>query len=119
LDSKKIEVGSRIKQLRAAREITLREVGLKLGVAANTVNRWERGESSPTRKNLVALSEMFAVDASWLMFGTTGTNTKNKEDLLIRKIRILSQDQLEAVEKVIDLLIIKEQQGQAVNGECK
>ena len=51
VDSEKTEVGARIKQLRAAQEKTLREIGLELGVAANTVNRWERGESAPTRAN--------------------------------------------------------------------
>lgn len=108
VDSKKVEVGARIKQLRAAQEKTLREVGLEIGVAANTVNRWERGESAPTRANLISLSNLFAVDPSWLMFGITKSNTKNNEEILIRKIRLLSKPQLEAIENMVDLLIGKE-----------
>jgi transcriptional regulator with XRE-family HTH domain len=108
VDSKKIEVGARIKQLRAAQEKTLREVGLELGVAANTVNRWERGESAPTRANLVSLSNLFAVDPSWLMFGITKSNTKNNEEVIIRKIRLLSKEQFDAVETMIELFIGQE-----------
>ena len=108
VDSKKTEVGARIKQLRAAQEKTLREIGLELGVAANTVNRWERGESAPTRANLVSLSNLFGVDPSWLMFGITKSNTKNNEEVLIRKIRLLSKEQFDAVETMIDLFIGKE-----------
>ncbi len=119
VDSKKVEVGARIKQLRAAQEKTLREVGLEIGVAANTVNRWERGESAPTRANLVSLSNLFAVDPSWLMFGITKSNTKNNEEILIRKIRLLSKPQLEAIENMVDLLIGKETEEVSNGTNCK
>jgi|TARA_Y100000401_G_scaffold99029_1_gene87099 transcriptional regulator with XRE-family HTH domain len=115
MDSKKLEVGARIKQLRSAQEKTLREVGLELNVAANTVNRWERGESAPTRANLISLSNLFAVDPSWLMFGITKSNTKNNEEVLIRKIRLLSKQQFDAVETMIDLLAGQEE-GMASDG---
>jgi len=115
LDSKKVEVGARIKQLRKAREMTLREIGFQLSVAANTVNRWERGESAPTRSNLISLSDLFAVDPSWLMFGITNSNTKNNEEVLIRKIRLLSEKQFDAVVTLIDLLA-SEKTEVALNG---
>ena len=105
MSAKKLEVGARVKQLRKAREMTLREVGMKLGVAANTVNRWERGESSPTRANLVAMSDLFAVDPSWLMFGITQSNTKKDEEKLLRKLRLLSDKQYENIESLVDELI--------------
>jgi transcriptional regulator with XRE-family HTH domain len=115
VDSKKIEVGARIKQLRAAQEKTLREIGLALGVAPNTVNRWERGESAPTRANLLSLSNLFAVDPSWLMFGITKSNTKNDEEVLIRKIRLLSNEQFDVVENMIELLIGQESEKEPSN----
>ena len=108
MESTKLEVGGRIKHLRNARQMTLREIGDKLKVAPNTVNRWERGESAPTRNNLIGLSNLFAVDPSWLMFGMTESNTKRSEEALIRKIRLLSEDQYKAVEKIIDCLAIIE-----------
>ena len=105
MDEQENRLGSRIKHLRKARKVTLREVGAELGVAANTVNRWERGESSPTKKNLIALSDLFLVDPSWLMFGKTDSNTRRNEDILIRKIRLLNDEQHVAVEALINLLI--------------
>ena len=118
MSSKKLEVGARVKQLRKAREMTLREVGMKLGVAANTVNRWERGESSPTRANLVAMSDLFAVDPSWLMFGITKSNTKKDEEKLLRKLRLLSAKQYQNIESLVDDLIGSTQEEGENNGRA-
>ena len=118
MSSKKLEVGARVKQLRKAREMTLREVGMKLGVAANTVNRWERGESSPTRANLVAMSDLFAVDPSWLMFGITKSNTKKDEEKLLRKMRLLSDKQYQNIESLVDDLIGSTQEEGENNGRA-
>ena len=118
MSAKKLEVGARVKQLRKAREMTLREVGMKLGVAANTVNRWERGESSPTRGNLVAMSDLFAVDPSWLMFGITKSNTKKDEEKLLRKLRLLSDKQYQNIESLVDDLIGSTQEEGENNGRA-
>ena len=118
MSSKKLEVGARVKQLRKAREMTLREVGMKLGVAANTVNRWERGESSPTRANLVAMSDLFNVDPSWLMFGITKSNTKKDEEKLLRKLRLLSDKQYQNIESLVDDLIGSTQEEGENNGRA-
>ena len=118
MSSKKQEVGARVKQLRKAREMTLREVGMKLGVAANTVNRWERGESSPTRANLVAMSDLFAVDQSWLMFGITQSNTKKDEEKLLRKLRLLTDKQYQNIESLVDDLIGSTQEEGENNGRA-
>ena len=118
MSSKKLEVGARVKQLRKAREMTLREVGMNLGVAANTVNRWERGESSPTRANLVAMSDLFAVDPSWLMFGITKSNTKKDEEKLLRKLRLLSDKQYQNIESLVDDLIGSTQEEGENNGRA-
>ena len=118
MSSKKQEVGARVKQLRKAREMTLREVGMKLGVAANTVNRWERGESSPTRANLVAMSDLFAVDPSWLMFGITQSNTKKDEEKLLRKLRLLTDKQYQNIESLVDDLIGSTQEEGENNGRA-
>jgi len=118
MSAKKLEVGARVKQLRKAREMTLREVGMKLGVAANTVNRWERGESSPTRANLVAMSDLFAVDPSWLMFGITKSNTKKDEEKPLRKLRLLSDKQYQNIESLVDDIIGSTQEEGENNGRA-
>lgn len=98
--------------------MTLREVGMKLGVAANTVNRWERGESSPTRANLVAMSDLFAVDPSWMMFGITQSNTKKDEEKLLRKLRLLTDKQYQNIESLVDDLIGSTQEEGENNGRA-
>ena len=98
--------------------MTLREVGMKLGVAANTVNRWERGESSPTRANVVSMSDLFAVDPIWLMFGITKSNTKKDEEKLLRKLRLLSDKQYQNIESLVDDLIGSTQEEGENNGRA-
>jgi hypothetical protein len=49
------------------------------------------------------------------MFGITKSNTKNDEEVLIRKIRLLSNEQFDVVENMIELLIGQESEKEPSN----
>ncbi len=54
--------GINIKRIRESKGYTVRDIQEAFGFAtANTVYKWQRGESLPTIDNLLALSEMFEV----------------------------------------------------------
>ena len=56
--------------MRAARirkGLTTEEVGERVGVHKNAVQRWERGESEPMGSNLIALSKLYGVSPDVLM----------------------------------------------------
>lgn len=62
------KVGSRLKQARELRHITLEEAGKKVDVHKSTVLRWENGETEKIKFPIVEiLSEFYNVNPVWLM----------------------------------------------------
>lgn len=59
---------TRIKELRTAKGLTLRQVGEYIGVNRSTVKRWEDGDSVTIKMEyLVLLSNLFLVSPEYLM----------------------------------------------------
>ncbi len=57
------EVGDRIKQAREARDWSTMELAQEMGLAsATTIQRYERGERTPSLKTLFALARVLGVD---------------------------------------------------------
>jgi transcriptional regulator with XRE-family HTH domain len=54
--------GDRLRDLMAARDMSIEEVAFKLHVSASTVGRWLRSEVAPTRSAGVALAGLFGVE---------------------------------------------------------
>ena len=48
-----------MKAMRVNRELTQREVAKKLGVARETLQKWEAGKTYPTAPQLVALCNIY------------------------------------------------------------
>ena len=59
-------IGSRIKELRAQRHLSLRELASSAGVSAAMVSEIERGKKSPTITLLAAIATALAVPTSYL-----------------------------------------------------
>lgn len=61
-------VGTRLKQARELRHITLEEAGKQVDVHKSTVLRWENGKTEKIRFPIIEiLSEYYNVDPTWLM----------------------------------------------------
>jgi transcriptional regulator with XRE-family HTH domain len=58
-------VGRRLRLLRRSRELSLQAVARTTGLSIGLLSQIERGLSSPSVKNLVALSNAFDVPISW------------------------------------------------------
>lgn len=50
-----------IKKLRIENNVSQKELGNMLGISDRAVSKWERGESQPSAKNMIALSQIFNV----------------------------------------------------------
>lgn len=50
-------IGPRLKQLREANGLSQSGLAIKLGVASNTISRWERGQQEPPLRLAVRLAE--------------------------------------------------------------
>jgi transcriptional regulator with XRE-family HTH domain len=63
------EIGDRIKQLRSARELSLRQLAEVSDISFNQIHKWEKGTSVPNRDSVVKLAKIFNVKPTWLLFG--------------------------------------------------
>ena len=62
------EMGKRIKQKREEANMTMEELGKKLGVTKSTISKYERGEISQIKRNHVEeLSKILHCSPEWLM----------------------------------------------------
>ena len=60
-------MNNRIKKLRKEKNLTLKELGQKVGMATNTISRYETGKREPKIETWNKLAEYFNVPTSYLM----------------------------------------------------
>ena len=73
-----VEIGNKIMSLRKKNGFSQEELAEKVGVARQTISKWELGETSPDLKQAKELSKIFNVSLDEL----TGNNIK---DILVEK----------------------------------
>ncbi len=78
-----LQIGKNIKALRTRRGITQETLAVRLGVAPQSVSKWERGEGYPDITFLIPLAEYFGVTLDILM----GMDTEAKEKRIAEIIR--------------------------------
>ena len=71
--------GARIADARVAAGRTQTDIANQLGVKVSTVEKWERGESSPRSNRLVSLAGVLGVSVSWLIVGHGDEPTASDE----------------------------------------
>ena len=59
-------VGEKLRNLRANMKKTLGEQSIALGVAVNSIYRWENDKSMPKKSTLKHLAEFYDVPLEWL-----------------------------------------------------
>nr|BAR19612.1 transcriptional regulator [uncultured Mediterranean phage uvMED] len=103
-------VGTRLRDLRNARDMALRELAGETGINHNTIFKWETEKATPTREHIVLMAEFFGVSPSWLLFGK---ESDKKESLqLANQIEALTPASQEAVTKIIEQLLAAERVGE-------
>lgn len=70
------ELGRKIKSLRRNNDISQEAMAFDLGVARQTVSKWERGSMKPTTENLLAVCEYFNVEMDYFFSGDNNDVTK-------------------------------------------
>ena len=74
----KLKIGEKIKELRYEKGLTQEEIGSLLGVSAQSVSKWERGEGYPDIEMLPALANYFNISIDELL-GADATPKKYDE----------------------------------------
>ena len=98
-------VNERLALLREAHGYSLRAVAKEVGKSANTVLRWETGDSDPSRNDIVKLAKFYNQEPTWLQWGTRPRDSDPKTKKLISKLPLLSDEQLKAVDTLVNLLL--------------
>lgn len=84
-----MEVGKRIKDLRAEAHMSQDDLAARVYVSRQTISSWENGKTYPDIQSLLLLSEIFDVTADSLIKGDVETMTKTI-DSDVRTIKRLS-----------------------------
>ena len=59
--------GTRFKQLREKKGLTLEQVGKELGFIKQTISKYEKNESEPAYSDLVRIAKFFGVSIDYLL----------------------------------------------------
>lgn len=69
--NKEIVTGKMIGYLLKENKMTMKQLGERLGKKESTVSKWVSGSSTPLAKDLSSMTEIFNVDISTLLYGTS------------------------------------------------
>lgn len=64
-----LKIAELIRTARERAELNQSELAKRLGIAAQSVQQWEDGKTSPSRKNMRKLKEVLRLDLPALIFG--------------------------------------------------
>lgn len=96
--------GQRLKALRAAHQISQKNLAAKLFVSPQAVGKWEREEATPNPDTVRKLSEIFDVSADYLLGREPSQNISPTSDAL--RVPVLGVIQagvpIDAIEDVLD-----------------
>ena len=67
IDMKNNEFGIKLKELRIERNLSQKELGIKLGVCNQTISFWELGSRDPDLDSLIKISNFFNVSTDYLL----------------------------------------------------
>lgn len=104
------DTGSIIKKLRLDNNMTLEQLGDKVGVGKSTVRKWENGMIANMRRdNIAKIAEVFNVSPAYLigvdnnMSPISGRNNEKKKGVTINVLgRVAAGIPIEAIENIID-----------------
>ncbi|NTW04565.1 MAG: helix-turn-helix domain-containing protein [Peptococcaceae bacterium] len=89
MDSKKLSeyVGSKIREYRKMRDMTQKELGMALGLQANTISSYESGTNKPDQEGIFKIAKALDVKVDDLFPPITGI-ASNNEELTIKIKRV-------------------------------
>lgn len=109
-----IMLSKRLIDIREARNFTIEEVALSIGISRKTLGRYENGKSMPRLELLVDLADFYSVSIDYLLGKTDvadindslkGLNIVSDYEMsLIRKMREMSSDNRVRCEERIQAL---------------
>lgn len=104
----------RLKSLRKINNLTLEEVGKKLGVSKATVQRYESGEIDIPYERICQLAEIYNIDPGYLFPDSSEKNQDIEEETTVKKaleLYKLYQKANPQVQSAVEILLKPSQSG--------
>ena len=95
------EMGSRIRQIRKARNLTQKELARQLGVSDRHISAVETGREKPGLDMLIGLCDAFRVTPDYLLLGSMHDDVPRD---ITDRLRLCDEGQLAFVAKMIDAI---------------
>lgn len=106
------EMGQRIKEMRAARNLRQQHIADAVGVTLRQYQNWQAGENIPDSEHLAKLAEVLEVTQEWLLRGDTPDPFARSQQDVDARLEQLS----EQVSELHDLLLGDGQDEELVAG---
>ena len=101
------DMPSRIKTLRTARKLSLRQLAIALNVSHMAVNSWEKGTSFPSKDKILLMSNYFGVQPSFIYTGISYTESERED--ISNMYLLLNEDSKVVIMSLIQTML-KDQQ---------
>lgn len=101
--------GHNIAYLRTGRGMTQRQLAAELNISSGALGMYETEKREPDIKTMQKIAEYFDVDISFIITGRSASDN----DPLLERIRRLSNESREEIDRYAALLELKEQHEQA------
>ena len=106
---------NRIRELRKQRGLTMKQLGIMLGLAESTVSQYETGKRSPDNETLLKLGEIFDVTVGFLLGAEEKPTPVSESGQSVNVVKIAGRDgsfvekrlndkELQALMAFVDLL---------------
>ena len=59
--------GKRLRELRKERELSMKQLGIKVGIADSCISRWENGQTIVNADQLIVFAKFFNVSTDYLL----------------------------------------------------
>ena len=100
-----MDMGTRIKEQRIAKGLTMEQLANQLGVGKSAVNKWEKGYVQNIKRSTIEkMAKIFGCDAVWLMgLDNVDYIAKVSEDemLLIERFRKTDSDTQSVIKRLL------------------
>lgn len=98
-------IGENIRKYRKIRKMTQETLAERAGLSVNYIGSIERGEKLPSLETFITIVNQIGVSADCVLQDVVQANYELKMSLLNEKLSILTPDQRETVEDVVDVLV--------------
>jgi transcriptional regulator with XRE-family HTH domain len=102
--AKKPQFRDRLAQVRAKRELTQAALAEKAGLTAAAISHFETGFRFPTAQTLTKLADALGVSVDFLLGRDSDQGAATRYEALFRNLEELSDDALEQIEDMAELL---------------